>query len=445
MESIFEKQVDLKQKSPNELFGTSTTTEEKKQEEHFEKFQDEKKSPMTRKKDLWKNSLQNYSTGCDFNPLSPNTNPFVETRVSGSLSEGQDHIPKIEIKYEFSKQVEKFDNFSLSGCRESLIPVVSPALPSIPTPPPSHSASPDETQAAQEEQHIVLIVHGVMSSDASLTSNLEKTRAAFEQVRYAWFPEAPACHIELINWKAGVIQTQSSLFDRIIPRGSLPIESRVFVAYSISDVAFYLTPSHCEVIKSLVCSLLNERFHELMSKFPTKFSKSKVTLVGYSLGSVILHDILTSSSHKIDFEVSNVFFWGSPLAAYLSVKDSEFQYGKFDFPEKINVFNIYHPHDPVAFRIEPLFYYLDSEIANAEKIPHWETESFSSAWNSFLGVEKPREESDSSPLVPKRRLDYVLQESITESLSHQFSMLTAHHSYWSSRDVALFMLRRMNS
>ena len=60
MESIFEKQVDLKQKSPNELFGTSTTTEEKKQEEHFEKFQDEKKSQMTRKKDLWKNSLQNY-------------------------------------------------------------------------------------------------------------------------------------------------------------------------------------------------------------------------------------------------------------------------------------------------------------------------------------------------------------------------------------------------
>ena len=445
-ESVFEKSVSLKAKTASELFGEEgdvVAAEDKTQSEDKKCEREENSSNEKNfhsKKSMWKNALRNPS------PLGePHLPPDP---VSGRVEVEEKEVPKIDIKYDFSKRGEKFDNMSISGCRETLIPVLPILHTSPPTPvqedaessfrssPAVQDEEDDFSSAYSSSKNLVLIVHGVMSNDESLASNLQKTREAFEQVRYQWFKDDPeaACHIELINWKAGVIGIQSCLFDRIIPRGSLPVESRAFVAYSISDVAFYLTPSHCELIKSLVASLLNERFEQLISA-EKKFKK--VTLVGYSLGSVILHDILMSSDqYPLRFEVGNLFLWGSPLAAYLSVKDAEFQSGKFTLPNKVNnLFNIYHPHDPVAFRIEPLYYHLDSEVSEAEKIPNWETEGLKKVFSWFKGEEKP--------LVPKRRFDFVLQETVAESLSHQFSMLTAHHSYWSSRDAALFMLRRI--
>ena len=423
MDSIFEKSVSLVAKPAAELFGD-------------EQIVESIAAPAKKKKDLWKQTLKS---------VVPLENPFFEPHeeipVKIDAFDDIEYVPPISVKYGEISKTEKSDEIFndklvVAGCRHEFIPAHKRQIP-----PPATTK--ESVVVEQGIRNIILIVHGVVSTDAGLETNLEKTRQAFEQVRQQG---NPPCHVELINWKAGVIGLQSSLFDRIIPRGSLPVESRVFVAYSISDVAFYLTPSHCELIKSLVVSLLNKRITEL--KNDTKFANAKITLVGYSLGSVIVHDILTELPSRLDFEVSHVFFWGSPLAAYLSVKDSQFQRGRFDIPKKFNVFNIYHPHDPVAFRIEPLFYHMESDIADAEPVPVWDASNSSSStkngWNSLFGFGANSDRNTSAPLAPKRRLDYVLQESVTESFSHQFSMLTAHHSYWSSRDVALFMLKKIN-
>ena len=315
-------------------------------------------------------------------------------------------------------------------------------------------------------EHLILVVHGINGSEENLYRNLERMKESFEQVRGQWFKDSTSwavCHMELINWKSSVIGLQSSLFERITPRGSFSVDSRMFINYAISDVAFYLTPRHCESIKLIVASLLNERVKELRQHSSGRFGKSKIVIVGYSLGSVIIHDILTEpESPRLDFSVSQLFLWGSPLAAYLSVKDAGFQAGKFTLPGELEVFNIYHPHDPVAFRIEPLYYHLDSEIADPEVLPFWENDglqsskalersweeiksAFAEQWEDIklaVGADTLRS-SSTTQLVPKRRLDFVLQESMAESLSHKYSMLTAHYSYWASRDVALFMLRKI--
>lgn len=407
------------------------------------------------KKDRWRQALQ-----------APSLEPLVH--ASSPLNEEKKIFPSLIISQPFSLNVdegiEKFDDISPSkgavGCRPNFIPSFVEEKESIVNSSPmveseSEKPIPPTTVVPQEAgvDHLVLVIHGINGSEDYLYQNLEKMKESFEQIRSYWFSKTTKSslfHLELINWKSEVIGMQSSIFEKITPRGSLPPESRMFINYAISDVAFYLTPSHCEVIKEIVINLLNERVGELRIKFPIKFQYSKITLVGYSLGSVIVHDILTSSSSSSDinslcFEPYKLFFWGSPLAAYLAVKDREFMIGKFVLPRRIqDVFNIYHPHDPVAFRIEPLFYHLDSELADAETVPFWKTDGMLT-WGTVKNLfsSDTSDEAASRPLVPKRRLDFVLQESVTESISHHYSMLTAHYSYWSSRDVALFMLRRM--
>jgi hypothetical protein len=322
--------------------------------------------------------------------------------------------------------------------------------------------------------HILLVVHGINSSESNLEKNLEKFKDAIAHVLQLWTFQTgidnltntevvPLVHCDLINWKSAVIGIQSSLFERITPR-EMSYESRMFINLSISDVAFYMTPSHCELIQSTVVENLNDRVAELRKI--SRFKSSRISLVGYSLGSVILHDILSEQNSRLNFFVENFFLWGSPLAGYLSVKDREYQSGKFTLPKKVNVFNIYHPHDPVAFRIEPLFYYLDSETAESEIVPYWEnnsllsgkafqrsiknfkqsvTSGFGDLIASISGSIGQSNRNPSSMLIPKRRLDFVLQESLTENLSHNVSMLTAHYSYWSSRDVALFILKHLTN
>ena len=338
------------------------------------------------------------------------------------------------------------------GFREALLPISATA--GFPESPPASIPPPPRLPTAECFQHLILVVHGVNGSEHSLDQNLSLMRESFEQVRLLWFlNEGASFHIDLINWKSAVIGLQSSLFEKITPR-HVSFESRMFINYSISDVAFYLTPSHCELIKSVVVRMLNERIAQLRAD-DARFTQSKISLVGYSLGSVILHDILAGPP-QLSFSVENLFLWGSPLAAYLSVKDKDFQRGKFVLPGTQKIFNIYHPHDPVAFRIEPLFYHQDSEIADSELIPFWENggllsnkalerslsrmkSSVVNRWNALVGSTT----TPSEQLVPKRRLDFVLQESLAENLSHQYSMLHAHYSYWGSRDVALFMLSTM--
>lgn len=44
----------------------------------------------------------------------------------------------------------------------------------------------------------------------------------------------------------------------------------------------------------------------------------------------------------------------------------------------------------------------------------------------------------------QHRVDYVLQESTTEGIvhsMHRMSIISAHSCYWSSRDLAMFMLK----
>lgn len=459
----------IKARPVKDVFGTSDTEDQFSPKRRSSLGSPQCVSPIIdsphstrqdRKKSLWKSAISSGPSSMIPSASLPVAVP--ERSIATPDPPVLDHV-KIHLDDDEDDEVVTTMNDLITiKCRDKLLPATrSHRQPDMITEAQIIDDTPYDDSPPID--HIVLVVHGINGSEENLETNLARFRESIDQVKLLWnLPTS--VHVELINWKSAVIGIQSSLFERITPR-EMSFESRMFINLAISDAAFYLTPSHCELIQSTVVSLLNARVAELRQKYTRKFSKSKISLVGYSLGSVILHDILSADPTNLDFHVETLFLWGSPLSAYLSVKDKEYQTGKFVLPKKMNVFNIYHPHDPVAFRIEPMYYHLDSETAESELVPYWENNgllsgkafqrsiadmrrSIATQWSGFVAAISGSGAGPGqhpSMLIPKRRLDYVLQESVTENLSHKYSMLTAHYSYWTSRDVALFMIRQLSS
>ena len=82
---------------------------------------------------------------------------------------------------------------------------------------------------------------------------------------------------------------------------------------------------------------------------------------------------MSLSDVALDFEVSNCFLLGSPLAGFLSFAAPSvlFSPGAFQFPTDVRLYNIYHPQDPVAFRLEPLLYPQVKDLPPPVLLSYW--------------------------------------------------------------------------
>uniref|UniRef100_A0A452HQC0 SEC23-interacting protein n=1 Tax=Gopherus agassizii TaxID=38772 RepID=A0A452HQC0_9SAUR len=209
----------------------------------------------------------------------------------------------------------------------------------------------------------------------------------------------------------------------------------------------------------------------------------------------------------LDFEPENFFALGSPIGVFLSVRGVEKIDENYRLPTCKGFFNIYHPLDPVAYRVEPMII-PDLDIKPV-LIPHHKgrkrlhlelkdslsrmgsdlkqgfISSLKSAWqtlNEFarahtsstqLQAELEKvanqikeeeekqvveaEKSAESPDLSKdedflgkvgmlnggRRIDYVLQEKPIESFNEYLFALQSHLCYWESEDTALLLLKEI--
>jgi len=56
---------------------------------------------------------------------------------------------------------------------------------------------------------------------------------------------------------------------------------------------------------------------------------------------------------QLNFQIENFFLLGSPLGLFVSLYNKE-NYVRARLPTVNNYFNLYHPSDIVAYRLEPL-------------------------------------------------------------------------------------------
>nr|XP_033804734.1 phospholipase DDHD2 isoform X2 [Geotrypetes seraphini] len=190
------------------------------------------------------------------------------------------------------------------------------------------------------------------------------------------------------------------------------------------------------------------------------------------------------------------FAWGSPIGMFLTVRGLKRIDPRYQFPTCGRFLNIYHPFDPVAYRIEPMVA-ADLEF-EPMLIPHHKGRkrmhlelmegltdikknllgSLRTAWESFtrppgaVGVLQAIDtapECQSSPgthsdvkleevshsaekeesslnvgmLNGGQRFDYVLQEKPIESFNEYLFALQSHLCYWQSEDTALLVLKEI--
>ncbi|XP_040290748.1 SEC23-interacting protein isoform X2 [Bufo bufo] len=210
--------------------------------------------------------------------------------------------------------------------------------------------------------------------------------------------------------------------------------------------------------------------------------------------------------NSLDFEPVNFFALGSPIGMFLTVRGVNRIEENYRLPTCKGFFNIYHPLDPVAYRLEPMILpdldlkpllvphhkgrkRLHLELKESlsrmgSDLKHGVMSSLRLAWqtlNEFArahttsselqaelekvadqikeeedkqqveadkleGSESWREEELSvkiGMLNGGRRIDYVLQEKPIESFNEYLFALQSHLCYWESEDTALLILKEI--
>ncbi|XP_034239882.1 protein retinal degeneration B isoform X2 [Thrips palmi] len=144
-----------------------------------------------------------------------------------------------------------------------------------------------------------------------------------------------------------------------------------------------------------------------------------------------------SQQVKLDFEVSELFMFGSPLAlvlAYRKISVIDEKNAPIHRPGCQQVYNLFHPTDPVAARIEPLLSARFSMLPPIN-IPRYQKYPLGNGQPYHLLTQK---------WWGNKRLDYALycpdglSNFPTNALPHLF-----HASYWESSDVIAFILRQL--
>jgi len=199
----------------------------------------------------------------------------------------------------------------------------------------------------------------------------------------------------------------------------------------------------------------------------------------------------SSAYPQLDFKVDNFFMLGSPVPVFLMIRNQRMPLSEdFYLGGCRRVFNIFHPYDPVAYRVEPCISPRNSDY-EPTIVKHWNggfrvqyrtrrlwrkliettamtqrnvVEAFEQSMagmglldatveaggdddnDSTSEVSEDRSTHNSvvtGQLNQGRRIDYMLQEKEIENANEYVAALAAHSSYWIEKDLSLFIARQI--
>ncbi|EDO40974.1 predicted protein [Nematostella vectensis] len=424
-----------------------------------------------------------------------------------------------------------------------------------------------------EISHLVFVIHGIgqllhMSNIVKSATDFRSSAEKVHEKNIPGFPRGQRVEFFPVEWRSS-LKLDDGAIDAITPASVSGL--RKVLNITMMDIMYYTSPFYRYEIISGLREELNRLYSLFCERNPSFQAKQgKVSIIAHSLGSVIMYDILslwdTEIRHLSDqekagtgfltesfsflrnleaklksqiefdqnrrgengstaedvcqyalkFKVENLFSVGSPLAVFLTLRGLRPQDDVEDhvLPKSVckKMLNIYHPADPVAYRMEPLISEEYSSVPpiqlhrfDSHKLGYLEEKKparESGGWKFFnykvgysKSSEEPRSRSGSTASdsdapedeivivghsVPQGgredqcdgdrgkakekksgwisswfgssqrksvesdgqylsdRLDYVLREGYMES--NYWSAVTSHVSYWTSSDVARFVL-----
>jgi pimeloyl-ACP methyl ester carboxylesterase len=244
---------------------------------------------------------------------------------------------------------------------------------------------------------------------------------------------------------------------------------RQFANGAVSDVIFYLNERHRVKILQHVANRVADVVERFRSR--NKSFSGRVTLIGHSLGSVICYDLLQSKLVEGLVDIHHLFLFGSPLSMFLAAReDSLLQH----FGHCTSLYNIFQPHDPVAYRIEPFVdpvlktvdpAWIPSHITGGMSAHTKIKQATASLWSMFSGdaqnvplATKLQQMVSGTTSIPENspeavaisaiesqnggaRLDWSVQAGFTAT--EYANAISAHVSYFNDRDIAKFVFDKL--
>ncbi|XP_028250659.1 phospholipase DDHD1 isoform X2 [Parambassis ranga] len=341
-------------------------------------------------------------------------------------------------------------------------------------------ASPEDRPP--QTTHIVFVVHGIgqKMDQGRIIKNTGMLREGVRKMEEKHFKEHNDEHVEFlpVEWRSK-LTLDGDTVDSITPDKVRGL--RDLLNSSAMDIMYYNSPLYRDEITKGLTHELNRLYTLFCSRNPEFEEKGgKVSVVSHSLGCVITYDIITGwdpvrfclqehhpveeeldlrwmsyeERHLLDqlrhtrnrlrelenqlvtleaskpsappalkFKVENFFCMGSPLAVFLALRGirpgTSCQQDHI-LPTSIcsRLFNVFHPTDPVAYRLEPLILKHYSNIAPVQI--HWCSATNPTPYEeigpTFLNpVKDPTSDTESipspstSPVLPRKHYG----ESIT--------------------------------
>lgn len=365
-------------------------------------------------------------------------------------------------------------------------------------------------------EHVCFVVHGIgaacdikFRSLIECVEDLRQTSRIILQNHYKSYIDSDKIHrteFIPINWH-GDLHLESTGVDNHLTPITLPsvFKLRTFINTTLADILFYTSPIYCQRIVTRCTNEMNRLYELFLQRNPTY--TGQISVIGHSLGSVILYDILSNQTHdlqtekacslieynRLKFPVAYFFALGSPIAMFLTIRGVTSIASDFTLPTCKGLLHIFHPYDPIAYRIEPL---IDPEwkappvllshhkgrkrihFEIADRLPKpadvkrrmadvfkntvTSVTSFvdsyrvlpsTSADTPTTDNEHENDDEDThviewdnrsiGKLNQGRRIDYVLQHGPIEAINEYIFAFTSHVQYWTSEDTMLLILKEI--
>ncbi|TRY71739.1 hypothetical protein TCAL_08151 [Tigriopus californicus] len=254
--------------------------------------------------------------------------------------------------------------------------------------------------------HIVFVVHGVgqVVDDTTIIRNTNIMRDNVNSIQNKHFAKQvkdTGQRIEFfpVEWRSS-LRLDEGMVKHITPQRIMGL--RNLLNSSAMDIMYYTSPLYRMEIWQTLQEELNRLYEMFVQRNPYfEANGGKVSIVAHSLGCVVTYDILTGWTQDVEhswynlqtrgggvqdlkrsrrfrppsagpgstgaqaqsgllFRIENFFCLGSPLSVFLSLRwrdPSNQEYHDHILPRSLckYLYNVYHPCDPVAYRVEPIF------------------------------------------------------------------------------------------
>eukprot|EP01028_Stygiella_incarcerata_P005393 TRINITY_DN227_c0_g1_i2.p1 TRINITY_DN227_c0_g1~~TRINITY_DN227_c0_g1_i2.p1 ORF type:complete len:511 (-),score=157.02 TRINITY_DN227_c0_g1_i2:642-2174(-) len=234
-----------------------------------------------------------------------------------------------------------------------------------------------ETRPMDYVEHYLICVPGIGSRTEgghftplpTLANYVRKNIDHVREKRYS-FADIPYV-IDFIDWSTSLRKREEidRKIMRITPDG-VP-RYRSFVNDAAADVLFFMSDEFGPSIRRDVVKQLNSKFRKFKATY-AEFS-GKVTLLCHSLGGVIMYSLLSKQTDpdldpemRLEFDIENMITMGSPIGLFLLCTMRQFPADLFHFPTCRRFFNVFHPMDPIGYRVEPLLRDVYEHVPPAE-------------------------------------------------------------------------------